>query len=132
LNHEARLMGFLIRLCLNAVALLIVSTVIPGIEVKGVLPALSAAFFLGLVNAVVRPVILILTLPLTILTLGLFIPLINAFLLKFVSLMIQGFEVHGFWSAVFGALLLSIVSGLLSFFINDRGRVEVVVHRQRR
>jgi putative membrane protein len=125
-------MGFLIRLCLNAVALLIVSTVIPGIEVRGVLPALSAAFFLGLVNAVVRPIILILTLPLTILTLGLFIPLINAFLLKLVSLMIQGFEVHGFWSAVFGALLLSIVSGLLSLFINDQGRVEVVVHRQRR
>ena len=125
-------MGFLIRLCLNAMALLIVSTVIPGIEVKGVLPALSAAFFLGLVNAVVRPIILILTLPLTILTLGLFIPLINAFLLKLVSLMIQGFDVHGFWSAVFGALLLSLVSGLLSFFINDRGRVEVVVHRQRR
>ncbi|MBF8261120.1 MAG: conserved membrane protein of unknown function [candidate division NC10 bacterium] len=125
-------MGFLIRLCLNAVALLIVSTVIPGIEVRGVLPALSAAFFLGLVNAVVRPIILILTLPLTIVTLGLFIPVINAFLLKLVSLMIQGFEVHGFWSAVFGALLLSIVSGLLSLFINDRGRVEVVVHRQRR
>ncbi len=125
-------MGFLIRLCLNAVALLIVSIVIPGIEVKGVLPALSAAFFLGLVNAVVRPIILILTLPLTILTLGLLIPLINAFLLKLVSLMIQGFEVHGFWSAVFGALLLSIVSGLLSLFINDQGRVEVVVHRQRR
>ena len=125
-------MGFLIRLCLNAVALLIVSTVIPGIEVRGVLPALSAAFFLGLVNAVVRPILLILTLPLTILTLGLFIPLINAFLLKLVSLMIQGFEVHGFWSAVFGALLLSIVSGLLSLFVNDQGRVEVVVHRQRR
>jgi len=125
-------MGFLIRLCLNALALIIVSTVIPGIEVKGVLPALSAAFFLGLVNAVVRPIILILTLPLTIVTLGLFIPVINAFLLKLVSLMIQGFEVHGFWSAVFGALLLSIVSGLLSLFINDRGRVEVVVHRQRR
>ena len=125
-------MGFLIRLCLNALALIIVSTVIPGIEVRGVLPALSAAFFLGLVNAVVRPIILILTLPLTIVTLGLFIPVINAFLLKLVSLMIQGFEVHGFWSAVFGALLLSLVSGLLSFFINDRGRVEVVVHRQRR
>jgi len=93
---------------------------------------LSAAFFLGLVNAVVRPIILILTLPLTIVTLGLFIPVINAFLLKLVSLMIQGFEVHGFWSAVFGALLLSLVSGLLSLFINDRGRVEVVAHRQRR
>lgn len=125
-------MGFLIRLCLNALALLIVSTVIPGIEVRGVLAALSAAFFLGLVNAVVRPILLILTLPLTIVTLGLFIPVINAFLLKLVSLMIQGFEVHGFWSAVFGALLLSLVSGLLSLFINDRGRVEVVAHRQRR
>jgi putative membrane protein len=93
---------------------------------------LSAAFFWGFVNAVVRPIILILTLPLTIVTLGLFIPVINAFLLKLVSLMIQGFDVHGFWSAVFGALLLSIVSGLLSLFVNDQGRVEVVVHRQRR
>jgi len=125
-------MGFLIRLCLNALALLLVSTVIPGIKVQGLLPALSAAFFLGLVNAVVRPIILILTLPLTILTLGLFIPVINACLLKLVSLMIQGFEVHGFWSAVFGAILLSLVSGLLNLFINDHGRVEVVAYRQRR
>ena len=122
--------GFLIRLCLNALALLIVSTVVPGIEVRGVLPALSAAFFLGLVNAILRPVIVILTLPITILTLGLFIPVINAFLLKLVSLMIRGFEVHGFWSAVFGAILLSLVSGLLNFFINEHGRVEVIVHRQ--
>ena len=124
-------MGFLVRLFLNALALLIVSTVIPGIEVGGVLPALSAAFFLGVVNAVVRPVLVILTLPLTIMTLGLFIPLLNAALLKLVSLMIQGFEVHGFWSAVFGAILLSLISGLLNLFINDRGRVEVMTHRQR-
>ena len=122
-------MGFLVRLFLNALALLLVSTVIPGIEVRGVLPALSAAFFLGVVNAVVRPVLVILTLPLTIMTLGLFIPLLNAALLKLVSLMIQGFEVHGFWSAVFGAILLSLISGLLNLFINDRGRVEVIVHR---
>ena len=122
-------MGFLVRLFLNALALLIVSTVIPGIEVRGVLPALSAAFFLGVVNAVVRPVLVILTLPLTIMTLGLFIPLLNAALLKLVSLMIQGFEVHGFWSAVFGAILLSLISGLLSLFINDRGRVEVMTRR---
>lgn len=124
-------MGFLIRMFLNALALVIVSTVIPGIEVRGVLPALSAAFFLGVVNAVVRPILLILTLPLTIMTLGLFIPLLNAALLKLVSLMIQGFEVHGFWSAVFGAILISLISGLLNLLINDRGRVEVIVHRHR-
>ncbi len=124
-------MGFLIRLVLNALALLLVSTVIPGIEVRGVLPALAAAFFLGMVNAVVRPVILILTLPLTIMTLGLFIPLLNAALLKLISLMIRGFEVHGFWSAVFGAILISLISGLLNLLINDRGRVEVIVHRHR-
>lgn len=124
-------MGFLIRLFLNALALFIVSTVIPGIEVRGVLPALSAAFILGIVNAVVRPVILLLTLPLTIMTLGLFIPMLNAALLKLVSLMIEGFEVHGFWSAVFGAILLSLISGLLNLLINDRGRVEVIVHRHR-
>lgn len=124
-------MGFLIRLILNALALLIVSTVIPGIEVRGLFSALAAAFFLGVVNAVVRPVILILTLPLTIITLGLFIPLLNAALLKLISFMIPGFEVHGFWSAVFGAILISLISGLLNLFINDRGRVEVIVHRDR-
>ncbi|CBE68124.1 MAG: phage holin family protein [Candidatus Methylomirabilis oxygeniifera] len=124
-------MGFLIRLVLNALALLLVSTVIPGIAVRGVLPALAAAFFLGIVNAVVRPVILILTLPLTIITLGLFIPLLNAALLKLVSLMIRGFEVQGFWSAVFGAILISLISGLLNLLINDRGRVEVIIHRNR-
>jgi putative membrane protein len=124
-------MGFLIRLGLNALALLLVSTVVPGIEIQGVLPALAAAFLLGLANAVLRPLIVILTLPLIILTLGLFIPVINAFLLKLVSTMIRGFEVHGFWSAVLGALLLSIVSGLLNFFINEHGRVEVVVSRRR-
>lgn len=124
-------MGFLVRLLLNALALLIVSTIIPGIDVRGVLPALSAAFVLGVVNAVVRPILLILTLPLTIMTLGLFIPLLNAALLKLVSLIIQGFEVHGFWSAVFGAILLSLISGLLNLFINDRGRVEVIAHRHR-
>ncbi|MBZ0168546.1 membrane protein [Candidatus Methylomirabilis lanthanidiphila] len=124
-------MGFLIRLFLNALALVIVSAVIPGIEVRGVLPALAAAFFLGVVNAFIRPVLLILTLPLTIITLGLFIPLLNAALLKLVSLMIQGFEVHGFWSAVFGAILISLISGVLNLLINDRGRVEVIVHRHR-
>jgi putative membrane protein len=56
---------------------------------------------------------------------------INASLLKLVSLIIKGFEVHGFWSAVFGAILLSLVSGLLNFFINEQGRVEVVIHRER-
>lgn len=124
-------MGFLIRLFLNALALVIVSAIIPGIEVRGVLPALAAAFFLGVVNAFIRPVILILTLPLTIITLGLFIPLLNAALLKLVSLMIQGFEVHGFWSAVFGAILISLISGVLNLLINDRGRVEIIVHRHR-
>ncbi len=124
-------MGFLIRLCLNALALLIVSAVVRGIEVRGVLPALAAAFFLGLVNAVLRPVIVILTLPLTIMTFGLFIFVINASLLKLVSLTIKGFEVHGFWSAVFGAILLSLISGLLNFFINERGRVEIMIHRER-
>jgi putative membrane protein len=125
-------MGFLIRLCLNALALLLVSAVVPGIDVQGILPALAAAFFLGLVNAVLRPLIVLLTLPLIIVTLGLFIPLINAALLKLVSLMIGGFDVHGFWSAVLAALLLSIVSGILNLFVSDRGRVEVVVYRHGR
>ncbi|MEO5657640.1 MAG: phage holin family protein [Nitrospiria bacterium] len=117
--------GFLIRWVINAAALLLISQVIRGIEVDGVVAALAAGAVLGILNAVLRPVLLILTLPLTLLTLGLFALVLNGFMLYLAGSLVKGFTVTGFWSAVFGALLLSIVSGLANAFINDRGRFEL-------
>jgi len=97
-----------------------------GIQVTGFGSALFAAGILGILNAFFRPILIILTLPINILSLGLFTFIINAILLMMVSGIISGFVVRGFWSAVFGSLLISLVSWFLSSFISDRGRVERV------
>ncbi len=105
-------MRFLIRLLITALALLAVTQVVPGITVSGWLPALMAAFFLGILNAVVRPILVILTLPVTILTLGLFIFVINAGIFLLVASFLDGFEVSGFLSALIGSIVISIASGI--------------------
>ena len=99
---------------LNALALLSVAYVMPSIHVATFGSALLAALVLGLVNAVLRPLLLLLTLPVTLLTLGLFIFVINGLMFWLAGSMLEGFVVSGFWPAVFGALLYSIVSGVLS------------------
>ena len=86
----------------------------PSIRVSSFVTALVAALVLGLVNAVVRPVLVLLTLPVTLLTLGLFIFVLNGLLFWLVGSFVQGFEVHGFWAGVFGAIIYSLVSWLLS------------------
>ena len=98
----------------NAVALIAVAYLMPGIAVSSFLTALVAALVLGLVNAVIRPILILLTLPATIVTLGLFIFVINGLLFWFVGSFIEGFVVSGFWSGVFGAIVFSIISWLLS------------------
>jgi putative membrane protein len=97
-----------------------------GIQVSGFWSALFAAAVLGILNAFIRPIILILTLPINILTMGLFTFVINALLLMMASGIISGFNVAGFWSAVFGALLISVVSWLINGFIGERGTVEYI------
>jgi len=123
------MLGFLIRLTLNALALILVASILPGIEVKGLIPAIAAALLLGFFNAFLRPVLILLTLPLSLLSFGLFILVINGFLLKLVAWMVSGFTVQGFWPAVFGALLISVTSWLLNLLINEQGRVEIAVKR---
>ncbi len=118
--------GLLFRWLISAVSLLIVSYIVPGIEVQGFFYALLAAVFLGVLNAIVRPVLIILTLPLTILTLGLFLFVVNGIMLMLVSLAIKGFQVNGFWPAVLGALLLSVINWLSSSYINSKGRIESI------
>ena len=107
-------------------AILLASYMLDGIHVSGFASALGAAAILGILNAFFRPIALILTLPINILTLGLFTFVINAVMLKMASGVISGFDVRGFWPAVFGALIISLVSWWLNTFINDRGSVDVI------
>jgi putative membrane protein len=123
--------GLLIRWLILTVAILSAAYLLDGMEVRDFISAFFAAAVLGILNAVLRPVLIILTLPLNILSLGLFTFVINAFLLKMASGVIPGFEVHGFWPALFGSLIISLVSWLLSSLINDRGRVEVIDLKKR-
>ena len=115
--------GLWIRWLVLAFAILISSYLVEGIVVEGFLSALLAAAVLGILNAIVRPIVLILTLPITFLTLGLFFFVINAGMLKLASGVIPGFHVFGFWPAVFGSLLISLVSWLVNSFIGGRGEV---------
>lgn len=115
-------MGLALRLTLNAFALWIVSLVVPGVHADGVLATFVAALVLGILNALVRPVVLLLTLPINLLTLGLFTFVINALMLEMTGSVVRGFTVDGFGPALLGALLLSVVSFALNVFVNDRGR----------
>jgi putative membrane protein len=116
--------GVLLRWLILTAAVLVASWALDGIRVEGLLPAVLAAATLGILNAFFRPMLILLTLPVNILSLGLFTFLINALLLKIVSYVITGFTVNGFWTAVVGALIVSVVSGLLNTFIGGRGKVE--------
>ena len=115
-------MGFLVRLIVNAAALWVAAELVPGIVVTGLVPLLLAALVLGLINAIVRPVLLVLTFPLTLVTLGLFIFVLNAFCLWLTSRIVPGFEVQTFGAALLGALVVSIVSWVLTAFVSDAGR----------
>ncbi len=109
--------SILAKWVLNAFALWIVSNVMSGISVSGTLAVFVAAAVIGLVNALLRPILIFLTIPIQILTLGLFTFVINGALLWLASVLVPGFEVHGFWTAVFGAIFLSIVSSLLNYLV---------------
>jgi putative membrane protein len=119
-------MGLLIRWLILTAAIITASYLLEGIHISSFFSAFFAAAILGVLNALFRPLLIILTLPINILTFGLFTFIINALMLKMASGVIPGFEVHGFWTAVFGALIISFVSWLLNSFISDRGRIERV------
>ena len=110
-------MKILARVLITALALLLVAELIPGIIVEGLFAAIIAAIILGLLNLIARPVLVVLTLPITILTLGLFIFIINAVLFWFVASFVEGFDVSGFWPALLGSLIVSIVSAIGNKFI---------------
>ncbi len=122
-------MGFLIRVAVNTLAIMLAASILPGIGVDGIVPALAAAVLLGLVNAFVRPVLLILTLPITLVTLGLFLLVLNGFCFWLVALLVKGFHVAGFGSAMLGALVVSAASWIVTALISDSGKVVVITKR---
>lgn len=124
--------GLLLRWLIQTIAILVAAYVLKGIDVTGFVPALAAAALLGILNAFVRPLLLLLTLPLNILSLGLFTFVINAFLLKMASLVIEGFTVEGFWAALLGSLFISFVSAFLNLLVREDGKVGVVQLRRNR
>ena len=113
-------MRFLLRLVLNGIAIAIAAWFVPGVHVTGAAPALIAGALLGLVNALVRPLLLILTFPFTLLTLGLFIFVVNAICFGLTAALVPGFALDGFLAAFLGALVVTIVSWVLSAVLPDK------------
>ncbi len=123
--------GLLIRFVFTAVAVFLATSVVPGIEAETLSAGIAAVLVLSFLNALVRPLLYFFSIPFIIVTLGLFVVVINALLLQLVAYLVKGFVVEGFWASVFGALLISVVSSLLNLWVSEEGRVEVVVHRPR-
>ena len=126
-----RMQGIVVRTLIFMLGLYLASAIVPGVTINGTLDLILAALLLGLVNAIVRPLLFLLTLPLTIVTLGLFLFVLNAAMFGLVAAVLDNFVVAGFWSAIFGALIVSITSTMASWYIGPDGRYEVFVIRRR-
>ena len=119
--------GLIVRMLITAVGLWLASEIVPSIEFTSTSTLFAAAILLGVVNAVVRPIAILLTLPITVLSLGLFLFFINAAMLNLVAWLLTGFSVGGWGSALIGALIVSLTSGVASWCIGPDGRYEVMV-----
>ncbi len=118
--------GFFIRCGITGFAVLLASQIVPGIEIISFGSGLAAVVILSFLNAIIRPILYLLSAPFILVTLGFFMVLINAFMLYLVSGLVKGFLVSGFWPAVGGAILISIISGILNMWISEQGRIEMV------
>lgn len=123
--------GIVLRTIIAMLGLFLASQILPGVTIVGTGTFILAALLLGLVNGVVRPIAFILTLPLTIVTLGLFLFVLNAAMFGLVAALLENFTISGFWSAVFGSIIVSITSTVSSWYIGPDGRFEVFVIRRR-
>ena len=115
--------GFFLRWSMNLLALVTAAVLIKGIRIQSIEMGILAAGILGIVNAVIRPVVLTLTLPINLLTLGLFTLVINALMLQLVSAVVPGLVIEGFWAAFWGAFVISLVSWLLNLFVGSDGKM---------
>jgi putative membrane protein len=118
--------GLVVRWVLTACSLWLTSELLPGIELHGFRAVFIAAMVLGILNAFLRPLVLLVTLPINIVTFGVFTLVVNGLMLWITSDVVKGFEIHGFWQAVLGALLMSLISLLLNAFVSDAGRIQYI------
>lgn len=121
--------GIMVRTVLVAIGLALAMLWVPGLYFKDPLTLILAALLLGVVNAIVRPIAILLTLPMTLVTLGFFLLVINAGMVALVAWMMPGMHLAGFWSAFWTALIVSIVGIVGSWFVGPKGRIEVYVKR---
>jgi len=119
--------GIIVRMLVTAVGLALAAWVVPGITVSGPGTLLLAALLMGIVNGFVRPVVIVLTLPLTLATFGLFLLVVNAGMFGLVAWMLSGFAVSGFLAALFGWIIVSVFAWLASWYIGPQGRYEVII-----
>lgn len=124
------MVGFAIRLAITALGLWLAQRVVPGIEIEGNRTLVAAALLLGIVNAVVRPLAVLFTLPITVLSLGLFLLVVNAAMFGLVAALLDSFHVAGFGAALLGSLVVSLTSWVASWYVGPKGRLEVLVVRR--
>jgi len=123
--------GFLVRMLITALGLWLASALVPGVTITGTFTLLVAALLLGFVNALIRPLLILLTLPITILTLGLFLFVVNAAMFGLVAALLDAFTVTGFFAALLGSIIVSLTATLASWFIGPTGRYEIIVIERR-
>jgi putative membrane protein len=116
---KTEIMKFILRLLLSALAVILLANILPGVEVSAFGSAVLVALVLSLLNLIVKPILVILTLPVTILTLGLFLLVINALIILLASSLVSGFSVDGFWQALLFSLLLSVLESVLFAFLKE-------------
>ncbi len=124
------MLGFVIRLAISALGLWLAQEIVPGVEIEGTGTLATAALLLGIVNALVRPLAVLLTLPLTLFTFGLFLLVVNAAMFGLVAALLEDFRVSSFGAALLGSIVVGLTGWVASWYVGPRGRVEVLVLRR--
>jgi len=124
--------GFFVRTFITAVGLWLASAIIPGINIETPGTLILAALLMGLVNALVRPIAILLTFPITVVTMGFFLLIINAAMFGLVAAFLDGFSISGFFAALFGWLIVSMTGMVASWYIGPQGRFEILIIDRRR
>jgi putative membrane protein len=124
------MIGFLLRGVIAALGLWLATRLLSGISIDTPTTLVLAGLLLGVVNAIVRPIAIFLTLPMTIVTIGLFLLVINAAMLGLVALVLPGFQIDGFWTALLGSIIVSLVSWVGSWFVGPKGKIEAMRREQ--
>jgi putative membrane protein len=122
--------GIIVRVLIIMLGLFLATSIVPGVHIEGFGTFLLAAILLGIINAIVRPIALLLTLPITLVTLGLFLFVLNAAMFGLAATFLDNFMISGFWAAVFGSIIVGLTSTVASWYVGPKGRYEVYIARR--